>query len=577
MKHQIKCIGILLIVAMLTGNCLALAEQTENMLDVSWQGNYLDAANPKLSIQVESKAGYIQTIMTAMYDDSFDALGTDNPPAFGDYYRMGEVVVKFGETGTLVFDITNTGTPLADGAYNILVQGSGKDAELCRVQMPVWVIKPSEIPGLLASFNSCDASGVKALIDSIKNPLKLSVNAVESTERLAAFVNIRNVDYRGTFATLHDVEKAWGISEIISYLASGSVDKATLTTVFEKNASLLGIDTTSDDYKACKSDIYDAVIYNNNLANPDSIAKINTLYDEAMAIAVINNATNSTISQKLGMYYDEVGITLAYYNRLAGCNDAQTKLKIERMFVNQGFTTAKAIKDRFDGAVDTYIPAVPDGGDDDGDSLGGPGSPAIGGMTGAIDAAVTPPTLSQAFADCSKEHWAYSYIEALKESGIISGYSDGNFYPDRTVKREEFVKMAVLLCGLYDESSECDFKDVSKNEWYYAYVSSAHKEGIVNGLGEESFGIGTDISRQDVAVIVCRLLDKLGVEASTKEETKVFTDADKISDYSIESVDILTKMTIINGFEDGSFRPEASLTRAEAAKILSLVKSYINK
>ena len=88
--------------------------------------------------------------------------------------------------------------------------------------------------------------------------------------------------------------------------------------------------------------------------------------------------------------------------------------------------------------------------------------------------------------------------------------------------------------------------------------------------------MGADISRQDVAVIVCRLLAKLGVstDAST---AKTFADSNEISAYATDSVNTLTAMSVLNGFEDGTFRPNASLTRAEASKIISLVKTYIVK
>lgn len=583
MKRHLRFICISMVFAMLLGGqCFAAdTESAQNLLQVSWLGDYLNAAAPELKIDVESSAGYIQTVAVVMYDDNFDAESENNKPAFTDYYRMDEVVLKKGETGTVTFKISDSGTPLADGAYKLLIQGSGKRSDESKVQIPVWVINPSRISGLVSNFNSANVSNIKGYIDEVKNALQLEVEESESTDRLNAFLSIRDKDYSRSFVTLNDVERAWKISEILDCLASDSSNKTRLQSLFENNSSIIDVDVDGDDYKDNVSSIYNSIVYNNNLKKAASISEIEKLFSQATAIAAINAATGTTISEKLAEYYDEVGISTEYYNKLANCSDSQIKLKIERMFLNQGFLTTDKIKGTFDTAVDTYIKEEED---DFGDGFGNDvvgGNPGIGGISGPVDAAVTYPQTSQtptaSFADCSTEHWAYSYIEALKESGIISGYSDGNFYPDRTVKREEFVKMAVLMCGLYDESSECDFTDVDKNEWYYGYVSSAYKEGIINGVSEEEFGIGADISRQDVAVIVCRLLEKLGVETSVKEEPKVFSDADKISDYSAESIGILNGMTIINGFEDGSFRPEASLTRAEAAKILCLVKSYIKQ
>ena len=47
-----------------------------------------------------------------------------------------------------------------------------------------------------------------------------------------------------------------------------------------------------------------------------------------------------------------------------------------------------------------------------------------------------------------ESHWAYGAVKALKEKGVISGYADGSFAPDRTVTREEFVKMIVTAFSL---------------------------------------------------------------------------------------------------------------------------------
>ena len=178
------------------------------------------------------------------------------------------------------------------------------------------------------------------------------------------------------------------------------------------------------------------------------------------------------------------------------------------------------------------------------------------------------------FKDCPQNHWAYKYVEELRSDNIISGYADGNFYPDNKVKREEFIKMIVVLSGITSQDVSCDFDDVSAFAWYRPFVASAFDAGIVKGVDDRNFGVGSDISRQDVAVIICRLLDKLGTDINAKSD-KTFADEQDISDYASESVDTLSALSVLNGYEDGTFRPKASLTRAEASKIICLVKALI--
>ena len=582
MKIYTRIICILVnLVILLNSHCFAAyATSDESLLQVNWSGKYMDSSNPVLEIDVMSSAGYIQTIAVAMYDDVFDAESEDNRPAFTDYYRMDEVVLKKGEVRTLRFKITNNGTPLEDGAYKILIQGSGKSSEESRVQIPVWVIKPLKIEGLLYDFNHADVSNMMDHIEDVEKPLQLEVADSESTARLNAFLNIRDKDYSGNFANLEDIKETWSVSEIIECLTNDSANKVRLQSLFENNASIIGIDVVGSDYKDNTTEIYNSIVYNNSLGGATSKSNLKELFSQATAITMINGAKSETISNTLATYYDEIGISDANYNKLSNCTDDQLVLKIERMFLNKDFKTAAKIKETFDNAVNTYIKENGSGLGSGSDSGSGKEQAPIKVPDAKVDAtadsSTSSPSAKGSFKDVTTEHWAYNYIETLKDSGIISGYSDGKFYPDRTVKREEFVKMAVLMCDLNDENAECKFKDVLGNAWYYTYVSSAYKTGIISGLSEERFGVGSDISRQDVAVIVCRLLEKLDIKTESVGENNEFTDVDAIADYAMESVNMLSKMKVINGLEDGTFRPNVSLTRAEAAKILSLIKSYIN-
>ena len=164
----------------------------------------------------------------------------------------------------------------------------------------------------------------------------------------------------------------------------------------------------------------------------------------------------------------------------------------------------------------------------------------------------------------------------MKESGIIAGYPDGSFRPEQTVSREEFVKMAVTASGLYQQGLKCDFSDAEEGAWYDSYIASAYRAGIVTGMTENTFGIGTDITREDVAVIVYRIL-KESEGAETAETAGDFADFEEISEYARESVSALAEKKILNGYEDGTFRPKAYLTRAEAAKIIYGLNGQIRK
>ena len=131
------------------------------------------------------------------------------------------------------------------------------------------------------------------------------------------------------------------------------------------------------------------------------------------------------------------------------------------------------------------------------------------------------------------------------------------------MKREEFIKMLVIRCGKLREGAACSFSDVSSSDWFYKYVSSAFESGIIKGNDNGAFGTGENITREDAAVMLCRVLGLNGSDAAAK-----FGDYELISGYAKESVGALSKIGVISGNEKNEFNPKGLLTRAEAAKIL---------
>ena len=171
-----------------------------------------------------------------------------------------------------------------------------------------------------------------------------------------------------------------------------------------------------------------------------------------------------------------------------------------------------------------------------------------------------------AFTDLTEEHWAYEYIDYLYELKLISGFGDGTFGPNEYLTRAQYLKMVLESLALSEEGT-VEFTDVNENDWYYKYVVSAVKLGIVNGMGDGTFGSDLPVSRQDMAVISARALDCAGLLPEF-ESTTVFTDYTDISGYAVEAVGRMNKAGIISGDSNGLFRPLSTATRAEASKIV---------
>ncbi|MEE1043437.1 MAG: S-layer homology domain-containing protein [Clostridia bacterium] len=219
-------------------------------------------------------------------------------------------------------------------------------------------------------------------------------------------------------------------------------------------------------------------------------------------------------------------------------------------------------------------------GDFGGSGGGGGGGGGIGsGNVGAItpeqppaednkEEEITPPVVvTPSYNDVTESDWYYDYVLTLSEKQIISGDGTGNFAPNHNITREQFLKMLLVAVNAETEEAENTFTDVEDNAWYKEYVLKAKSLGIVNGISDKEFGIGTNITRQDMAVMIGRIIEKMKLEVEEGKADK-FADDAKVSAYAKESVMLMKSIGLIEGYNN-QFRPTDTLTRAESAKVIS--------
>lgn len=170
------------------------------------------------------------------------------------------------------------------------------------------------------------------------------------------------------------------------------------------------------------------------------------------------------------------------------------------------------------------------------------------------------------FVDVSNDYWAKDYIEKLAERKVVLGNENNFFEPERSITREEFTKMIVVAFDMTLKPGNTAFKDVETSAWYADYVVTAQKAGIINGISEDEFGIGKEITRQDMAVMIARVLRR--ANADFTGTAKQFADEAVIADYAKDDVISLSKIDIISGDENSNMNPVQNATRAEAAKMI---------
>lgn len=176
------------------------------------------------------------------------------------------------------------------------------------------------------------------------------------------------------------------------------------------------------------------------------------------------------------------------------------------------------------------------------------------------------------FSDLESCYWAKPAIEALATEGILSGRGEQVFAPDEPMSREELVKLIILAFEGYDKTAVASFDDVATDRWSYPYIASANSLGLVKGVSATLFAPEALVSRQDMATILYRVLEKTG---DAQKGNAVFSDYNEISDYAKEAVEALVAIGAVSGMGDGSFAPKANVTRAQAAKVVYEMMRYV--
>ncbi len=169
------------------------------------------------------------------------------------------------------------------------------------------------------------------------------------------------------------------------------------------------------------------------------------------------------------------------------------------------------------------------------------------------------------------DYWAAAYVDFLYTSGITTGYDDGSFRPDQNITRAQFSVMLYRYLGL-DESQYASvvlpFADLSSiPDYALPAIRALYTEGIVNGStgadGQLYFSPYSSLTRAQATTMIGRTQEK-GYATTALQ----FTDTASIPAYATYYIQTMVAQGVIGGYTDGSFRPNASITRGQMAKIL---------
>ena len=272
------------------------------------------------------------------------------------------------------------------------------------------------------------------------------------------------------------------------------------------------------------------------------------------------------------------------YKSLLGISTVASSGIVYNAIGGKSYNSISALKSAYQAALNSSSSGTTGGGG------GGGGSGSTGGggtgksiVTSSGISSITAPSTSLndnpvslkiKFDDLDSVDWAYSDIAELYEKGIISGESEARFNPLGEVTREQFIKMIVCAMGIENIQAEyAGFSDVPRDAWFEKYISVAKAGGLVSGIGDNLFGTGMDITRQDMAVMLYNAMCKNGFAPTGAVNS--FEDRESCGDYAVTAIAELAELGIINGVGDNLFDPTATATRAQAAVIINRALSYL--
>jgi large repetitive protein len=185
--------------------------------------------------------------------------------------------------------------------------------------------------------------------------------------------------------------------------------------------------------------------------------------------------------------------------------------------------------------------------------------------------------VEKTFKDLENHVWAKDFIESLAARKVIYGRSENEFSPSEMITRADFIVMLVKALDL-NTSFEDNFKDVSKNDYYYESLGIAKKLNIASGTGNGMYDPKSPISRQDMFTLTVNALTRvkdlnLAYENADLER---FKDKNEISPYANSSIGGLTSNGIIVGDQIG-IRPKSNASRAETAVFIYKVLEFLFK
>lgn len=171
------------------------------------------------------------------------------------------------------------------------------------------------------------------------------------------------------------------------------------------------------------------------------------------------------------------------------------------------------------------------------------------------------------FMDTFPGYWHFDPINYVYEHGLFNGMETHAFWPDWHMDRAMFVTVLARIAGVDTSTyTQCPFTDVLPGSYYFGAVAWASEVGVVKGITETEFWPAEKVTREQAVTLISRFVSLYQLTLpDTDSPSTSYQDMDKVSIYARAEVEAMRLKGVAKGYPDGTFMPQNTLTRAEAA------------
>ena len=179
------------------------------------------------------------------------------------------------------------------------------------------------------------------------------------------------------------------------------------------------------------------------------------------------------------------------------------------------------------------------------------------------------------FLDIS-QHWARPFIQRLQAQGLITGFKDNTFRPDQNLTRAEFATLLQAAFPTSTKRSYIQFSDVPKDFWAAKAIQTAYESGFISGFPDGRFYPQNSVTRLQVFLALVSGLNLAKGEHLNLED--LYTDADQIPKYATQSIITATRSQLVVNYPNPeALNPNLTATRGEVAAIIDQALVLLKK